>query len=161
MRTLILLAPACAGPTPGPPSSPTTTSAALPVPANKYELGDVLQIAVPNMNSQARWFFTGDGNPQGIPINDPLYARVQTWGRTGLSGFASFAINGFTPAAVDADAILGVPATNLANSAGYLAPDTTPFHVVTDSAWSPVESNGTLNVPNRTTFSAGVDYTPS
>ncbi len=128
-------------------------------PANKYELGDVLQIAVPNMNSNARWFFTGDGNPQGIPVNDPLYPRVQTWGRTGLSGFANFAINGFTPAAVDADAINGTPANNQAISSGFLMADTTPFHVVTDSAWSSVEAKGTLNVPNRTTFSAGVNYT--
>lgn len=128
-------------------------------PANKYELGDVLQIAVPNMNSQARWFFTGDGNPQGIPVNDPLYGRVQTWGRTGLSGYANFALNGFTPAAADADAINGTPANNQAISSGFLMADTTPFHVVTDSAWSSVEARGTLNVPNRTTFSAGVNYT--
>lgn len=128
-------------------------------PANKYELGDVLQIAVPNMNSNARWFFTGDGNPQGIPVNDPLFAQVQTWGRTGISGFANFAINGFTPAAADSVNILGTAANNQATSSGFIAAETTPFHVVTDSAWSPNESLGTLNVPNRTTFSAGVNYT--
>jgi hypothetical protein len=131
-------------------------------PANKFEKGDVLQVAVPNMNSQARWFFTGDGNPQKSsptdPPNDPQFAQVETWGRTGLSGHANFALNGYT-SALDSVNINGVALNNVAASSGFTSADTTPFHVVTGSIWSPNESYGTLNIPNRTTFSAGVNYT--
>jgi hypothetical protein len=127
--------------------------------ANKYELGDVLQIAVPNMATNARWFFTGDGNPQGSPANDPRAAEVQTWGRTGLSGWAQWALNTYNPAAADSVAVNGATSNISNNNDGFIVADTTPFHVVTNSIWVPNESAGTLNVPNRTTFSSGVSYT--
>lgn len=91
-------------------------------PSNVYELGDVMQIAVPNMGGNARWFFTGNNVVQ----------NVTSWGRRGMSDSA------------DTVAVLG---TGTTAGISFTAADTTPFHTVTDSIWIDNTTAGILNLP--------------
>lgn len=115
--------------------------------ANTYQLEDVLQMAVPNLGGNARWFFTGNDNFQG----------VNSWGRHGLTGTDTTT----APAGVaDTGLVLGAAANAwAATNDGFTSANTAAFHTVTDSIWVPNNSAGTYNIPNSTTFTAGVNYT--
>ena len=110
---------------------------------NKWEKGDVMQIAVPNQSANSRYFFVGDGS-----INDPNASQIYGWGFMGMTS---------TTGIVDTDTVFG---TSTMSAAGVTVADNTPFHVPSNSIW--LSNNlagpgtpGFLNTPNRTTFSPG------
>lgn len=125
--------------------------------ANKWIKGDVMQIAIPNMGANSRFFFTGDGAQ-----NDTQAAVIRGWGAFGITTGVGI---------VDTDAVLGTPANNTALVTGLSTADNTPFHVPSNSIWVP---NNTflyagavlsanipyhLNLPNRTSFAPGATAT--
>ncbi len=111
--------------------------------SNKWEKGDVMQIAVPNQRANARYFFVGDGG-----VNDPNAANIYGWGFLGMTS---------TVGIVDTETVFG---TSTQGGNGITAATNTPFHVPSNSLWlsNNVAGSGTtgfLNTPNRTTFSPG------
>ena len=114
---------------------------------NKWKRGDVMEIAVPNMGINSRFFFTGDGSQ-----NDSLASTIFGWGGTGMTSTAGI---------VDSETVFG---TGTLGATGYTIADNTPFHVPSNSIWVPNNRGGLfvtqhLNLPNRTTFSPGATAT--